>query len=71
MSDEDDWDFVGEGDAKLMILAAVRYLLESASASDRGDVVIEIIEVVRQAAQGLSVGESDRFGDETPGIAPP
>ena len=23
MSNEDDWDFVGEGDAKLMILAAV------------------------------------------------
>jgi len=67
ISDEDDWDFAGADDAKLMILAAVRYLLDNASASDRGDVVAEIIEVVRQAAQGLSTSQPDPFDDDVPG----
>jgi len=50
MSDEDDWDFAGADDAQMTIRAAVRYLLKSADASDRGDILVEIIEIVRQAA---------------------
>jgi hypothetical protein len=53
MSDEDDWDFAGDDDAKLTIRAAVRYLLKGAARSDRGDIVAEIIEIVRQAAHDL------------------
>jgi hypothetical protein len=71
MSDEDDWDFAGGDDAMLMILAAVRYLLENASASDRGDVVTEIIEIACQGERDLSVDRSKPFNDETPAIAPP
>jgi hypothetical protein len=71
MSDEDDWDFAGEDDAKLMILAAVRYLLENAAAADRGDVMAEIVEIVCQAAQDLPVDQSDSFDDEAPSVAPP
>ena len=39
MSDEYDWDFAGDDDAKVTIHAAVRYLLRSAAGSDRGDIV--------------------------------
>jgi hypothetical protein len=67
MSDEDEWDFAGDDDAKLMILAAVRYLLENASGADRGHVMAEINEIVREAGRGVSVGQSDPFADETPG----
>jgi hypothetical protein len=62
MSDQDDWDFAGDDDAKMTIEAAVRYLLKGAAGSDRGDIVLEIIEIVRQAAQG-----ADPFDDELPG----
>jgi hypothetical protein len=67
MSEEDDWDFAGVDDAKLMILAAVRYLLENASASDRGEVVAEITEIVRQATQSATSGQPNPFEDEAPG----
>jgi hypothetical protein len=67
MSDEDDWDFVDDEDAKLTILAAVRYLLKNTAGSDRGDIVVEIIEIVREAAQGLSSHQPDPFDDEAPG----
>jgi hypothetical protein len=53
MSDEYDWDFAGADDAKVTIHAAVRYLLKGGAVSDRGDIVSEIIEIVRQAAQGV------------------
>src|SRR3984957_6969319 len=67
MSDLDDWDFAGAADAKVTIHAAVRYLLKNAAGGDRGDIVVEIIEIVRQAAEGLPVDKSDPFGNETPG----
>jgi hypothetical protein len=35
MLDDDDWDFVGDADAKGTIHAAVRYLLKSAAGGDR------------------------------------
>jgi hypothetical protein len=66
MSDGDDWDFVDDEDAKLTILAAVRYLLKGTEGSDRGDIVVEIIEIVREAAQGLPTDQLDPF-DDAPG----
>jgi hypothetical protein len=53
VSDQIDWNFAGDADAKAEIGAAVRYLLRDADGSTRGDIVREIIEVVRNAADGL------------------
>jgi hypothetical protein len=66
MSDEYDWDFAGDDDAKVTIRAAVRYLLKSAAGSDRGDIVSEIIEIVRQAAQDAPPDRPDPFDDDAP-----
>jgi hypothetical protein len=59
MSEEDDWDFAGADDAKITIRAAVRFLLKGAAGSDRGDILIEIMETVRQAALGEQATEFD------------
>ena len=67
MSDQDDWDFAGPDDAKAAIRAAVRYLLNGAAGSDRGDIAREIIEIVNEVARGLAPGGSDPFEDELPG----
>jgi hypothetical protein len=53
MSDQIDWNFAGEADAKAEIGAAVRYLLRDADGSMRGDIVREILEIVRDVADGL------------------
>jgi hypothetical protein len=45
---------------------AVRYLLKGADASDRGDILVEIIEIVRQAAHDLPPDQPDPF-DDAPG----
>jgi hypothetical protein len=66
MSDDDDWDFAGDDAAKVTIHAAVRYLLKGAAGSDRGVIVSEIIEVVRQAAQDVPPTRPDPF-DDAPG----
>jgi hypothetical protein len=56
MSDEDDWDFADHDDAKVTIRAAVEYLLRGTTGGTtdgvRGDIVQEIISVVRQFANG-------------------
>jgi hypothetical protein len=52
MSDQDDWDFAGADDAKAEIRAAVGYLLRGAIGGARGDIVQEIISIVRQVASG-------------------
>jgi hypothetical protein len=67
MSNQNDWDFAGPDDAKAEIRAAVRYLLEVAACSDRGDIVREIIEIVTEVARGLPPGQHDPFSDEFPG----
>ena len=36
MSDQDDWDFAGDDDAKMTIRAAVRYLIKGATGGARG-----------------------------------
>jgi hypothetical protein len=65
MSDEYDRDFRGAEDAKAEIRAAVGYLLKGAAGSDRGDIVQEIIEIVRQAA--LPAGLPDPLDEDLPG----
>jgi hypothetical protein len=50
MSDEFDWDFAGVDDAKAEIRAAIRYLLKGSTGGARGDIVQEIIAIVRQVA---------------------
>lgn len=67
MSNQADWDFAGPGDAKAEIRAAVLYLLKDATAGDRADIVLEIIQIVRDAANGLLPGGQDPFDDELPG----
>jgi hypothetical protein len=53
MSDQDDWEFAGPDDAKAEIRGAVGYLLRDATGGVRGDIVQEIIAIVRQVASGL------------------
>ena len=67
MSDQDDWDFAGADDAKLTIRAAVRYLLKGAAGGARGDIVQEILAIVRDAANGLPARETDPLDDDMPG----
>jgi hypothetical protein len=67
MSDLDDWEFVDDEDAKMTISAAVRYLLKGAASSDRGDIVSEIVEIVRQAARDVPPDRPDPFEDDAPG----
>ena len=67
MSDEDDWDFAGADDAKVTIRAAIRYLLKGATGGARGDIVQEIITIVRQVSNGLPPEQPDPLDDDVPG----
>jgi len=67
MSDDDDWDFAGADDAKMTIRAAIRYLLKGATGGSRGDIVQEIIMIVRQVADGPSRGQPGPLDDDMPG----
>ena len=67
MSDDDDWDFAGADDAKVTIRAAIRYLLKGATGGARGDIVQEIISIVRQVAAGLPPEGSNSLDDGSPG----
>jgi hypothetical protein len=67
MSDEDDWEFAGADDAKVTIRAAVRYLLRGTTDGVRGDIVQEIISIVRQVASGLPPERPNSFDDGLPG----
>ena len=66
MSDLDDWEFAGDDDAKMTIRAAVRYLLRGTTDGIRGDIVQEIISVVRQAVHDQP-DQPDPFDDDAPG----
>ena len=66
MSDQDDWDFAGDDDAKMTIRAAVRYLIKGATGGARGDIVQGIISIVRQAVHDLP-DQPDPFDDDAPG----
>jgi hypothetical protein len=65
MSDQDDWDFAGADDAKVTIRAAIRYLLKGATGGARGDIVQEIITIVRQVSSEPP-GQPDPL-DDLPG----
>jgi hypothetical protein len=67
MSDQDDWKFAGPDNAKAEIRAAVEYLLRGATGGDRGDIVQEIIAIVRQIASGLPPEQSNPLDDDMPG----
>jgi hypothetical protein len=54
MSDQNDWEFAGPDDARAEIRAAVGYLLRDATGGARGDIVQEIIAIVRQVASGFA-----------------
>jgi hypothetical protein len=67
MSDQVDRDFAGPDDAKAEIRAAVAYLLNGASGIARGDIVREIIEIVRKVENGLPPEQLDPLDDGLPG----
>ena len=73
MSDQDDWEFAGPDDAKAEIRAAVEYSLRDATGGARGDIVQEIIAIVRQVASGLPPQQGNpwpvicRAADRVPG----
>jgi hypothetical protein len=58
MSDESDWDFANRDDAKAEIRAAVGYLLRNTSGADRADIVLELIQIVRDAANAVPPSNS-------------
>jgi hypothetical protein len=57
MSDQDDWEFAGPDDAKAEIRAAVRYLLKDTSGAARHVIALEVMEIVRQVANGMPPGQ--------------
>ncbi len=67
MSDEFGWDFSGAADAKAEIRLAVEYLLAGTTSSARGDIVREIIQIVRDVANGLPGDSTDPLDDGLPG----
>ncbi len=67
MSDQDDWEFAGSDDARAEIRAAVRYLLSGNAGGARGDLVQEIIAIVRQVASGLPPEQGNPLDDGLPG----
>jgi hypothetical protein len=67
MSDELNWNFADKDDAKAEIRAAVEYLLRDATGGTRGDIMQEIIAIVRDAANGLRARKPDPLDDDMPG----
>jgi hypothetical protein len=67
MSDELDWNFVDKDDAKAEIRAAVAYLLRGAAGGARGDIVLEIIAIVRDVAKALPPKPTNPLDDDMPG----
>ena len=67
MSDELDWNFVDEDDAKAEIRSAVEYLLRGTTGGARGDIVQEIIAIVRDVAHALPPTPTNSLDDDMPG----
>jgi hypothetical protein len=67
MSDDVDWEFAGPDDAKAEIRAAVGYLLKDATGATRDRIALEIIEIVRQVANGLPAEPGSPLDDGMPG----
>jgi hypothetical protein len=70
MSDELDWNFVDKDDAKAEIRTAVEYLLSGTAGGIRGDIVQEILGIVRDAANGQP-GRPDPLDDDMPAAERP
>jgi hypothetical protein len=64
---QDDREFAGPDDAKAVIRTEVGYLLRDATGGARGDIVQEIIAIVRQVASGLPPEQLDPLDDGLPG----
>jgi hypothetical protein len=67
MSDDDDLDFADADDAKITIRAAVRYLLKGTTDGVRGDIVQQILTIVRQVSNEPPTGHADPLDDDLPG----
>ena len=58
---------MNEDDAKAEIRAAVEYLLRGATGGGRGDIVQEIIALVRDVANALPAKLANPLDDDMPG----
>ena len=67
MSDQDDWDFAGEDDAKAKLRAAMAYLLKGTTGMARHAIALEIMDTLRQVANGWPPGQPDPLDDDLPG----
>jgi hypothetical protein len=67
MSDEVDWNFVNEAEAKAELRAAAEYLLRGATGGALGDIVEEIIAIVRDVANGPPRDQPNPLDDGLPG----
>jgi hypothetical protein len=65
--DINDWEFADDEEANTTIRAAVHYRLMGVAASDRSDIVSEIIEIVRQAALDVPPDDLPDPFDDAPG----
>jgi hypothetical protein len=63
MTDQLDFDFAGDDDARVAVGAAVRYLLRDSAGSARADNVRELVEFVRDIASGLVPSQDPNFPD--------
>jgi len=59
--------FAGPDEAKAEIRVAVQCLLRGTTGGERGDIVQEIITIVRNVASGLPPEQPDPFEDGLPG----
>jgi hypothetical protein len=57
MSNGADWDFANTEEAKAEIRVAVEYLLRNTFGADRADIVLEIVQMVRDAANAIPAGD--------------
>jgi hypothetical protein len=64
---QDDWEFADPDDAKAVIRTAVEYLVRGSTGGARGDIVPEIIAIVRQVASGLPPKRGNALDDGFPG----
>jgi hypothetical protein len=64
MSDELNWNFADRDDAKAEIRAAVEYLLRDYSGTERADIVLEIIQIVRDAANSPPPGGQNPLDED-------
>jgi len=67
MSDQDDWDFAGEDDARAKLRAAMAYLLKGTTGMARHAIALEIMDTLRQVANGWPPGQPDPLDDDLPG----